>query len=94
MRHNITQRFVDDLINKLPVDMLAGYKWRSVVSNVASISLLINKFNKQVVMHDWSSKGADYNKERNDEIWQFMLKQASLDKSASSLSWLMYKTNF
>ncbi len=92
VRYEITQKFIDDLIRKLPSDCLTGGKWRYTIRNIAAASLAIPEFSPQYTLHEWSAKGGEYNKDRNDEIWSFMIKNVKPEDTNNAICWLMCKS--
>lgn len=94
IKKEITQDFIDGLIESLPKYLLNGFKWRSVIKNTAVIAQIIPNFDKTYVLHKWSANGKEYNEGRNNEIWQFMYSSSRPEEVNDSLCWLLYNAKY
>lgn len=93
VKTTITQKFLDELIQKLPKNMLAGYHWRSVIIRLATISSAIT-FDPKYLLHTWSAQDSAYNEDGNNNTWQWARRNAKPEDVETALAWLISKSNY
>lgn len=89
----VTQKFLDEIVSKLP-QYCRENAWFRTIQCLTAVSQAVKGYNNAYALHEWSAGGTDYNKARNDEIWDYTLKNQTREGIADALYWLLCKANY